>query len=262
MNLGLEGRIAAIAASSDGLGLATARALAREGARVSLSGRDPDRLRAAALALEKETGRAPLTYVADVGRAADCARFVDETASAAGGLDILVTNGGGPPAGTFDDLSAADWAAAYASTLANVLHLVRAAVPHMRRRKWGRIVNVASISAKQPLDRLVLSNTFRAAIVGLSKSLSNELAKDGILVNTVCPGFTRTGRLEELIKGRAQASGTSPAEAERALVGAVPLGRIADPQEFGDVVAFLCSERASYVTGVTLPVDGGAIRGA
>lgn len=261
MDLGLKGRVAAVAAASRGLGRATARALAAEGASVAICGRDEARVREAAEAIAKETGARVLPVVADVASPADCRRFVDTAAGELGRLDILVTNTGGPRPGTFDAVTDEHWEAAFRVTLQNVVSLVRAAVPHMRQRRWGRILNIASLSARQPIDGLVLSNAFRPAIAGLSKTLSNELGRDGILVNTLCPGYTRTGRLQELAEVRARAAGTSPAEFLAGLAAGVPLGRVAEPEEFAAVAAFLCSERASFVTGVTLAVDGGAGKG-
>jgi 3-oxoacyl-[acyl-carrier protein] reductase len=261
VELGLKGRAAAVAASSRGLGRATARALAAEGASVALCGREEGRVQEAAEAIARETGARTLAVRADVGVAADCQAFVDRAAEAFGRLDVLVTNTGGPRPGSFEAAGDEDWDAAYRVTIANVVHLVRAALPHMRRRRWGRIVNIASLSARQPIDGLALSNTFRPAIVGLAKTLSNELGPDGILVNTVCPGYTRTDRLEEVAQARARATGTTPEEVMEALGRSAPLGRVAEPEEVAAVVAFLCSERASYVTGATLVVDGGATRG-
>jgi 3-oxoacyl-[acyl-carrier protein] reductase len=261
VDLGLKGRAAAVAASSRGLGRAVARALAAEGASVAMCGRDRGRIEEAAEWVARETGGRTRAVVADVGVAEDCRRFVDEAASAFGRLDVLVTNTGGPRPGGFEAVADGDWEQAFRVTLANVVHLVRAAVPHMRRNRWGRIVNVASISAKQPVDGLVLSNAFRPAIAGLAKTLANELGRDGILVNTVCPGYTRTDRLEELGRVRAQAAGTTPEQVMADLVRAVPVGRVAEPEEFAAVVAFLCSERSSYVSGAVIPVDGGAARG-
>ncbi|HET7293683.1 MAG TPA: SDR family oxidoreductase [Vicinamibacteria bacterium] len=261
MNLGLAGRAAAVAASSRGLGRAVARGLAAEGCDVALCGRDAVRIREAADAIARESGRRTLPVVADVGVPEDCRRFVDEAARAFGRLDILVTNTGGPKPGGFDGVLDADWDAAYRVTLANVVNLVRSAVPHMKQARWGRIVNVTSLSAKQPVDGLVLSNAFRAAVVGLAKTLSNELGPHGILVNNVCPGYTRTDRLDELARVRGKAAGTTPEQVIAGLAQAVPLGRIAEPDEFAAVVCFLCSERASYVTGATIPIDGGAVRG-
>jgi 3-oxoacyl-[acyl-carrier protein] reductase len=261
VDLGLKGRAAAVAAASRGLGRATARALAAEGASVALCGRDEGRLREAAETIARETGARTLAVVADVASPAECRAFVDRAAGAFGRLDILVTNTGGPRPGSFEAATDQEWETAYRVTLANVVHLVRAALPHMRKNRWGRVVNVASLSARQPVEGLVLSNTFRPAIVGLAKTLSNELARDGILVNTVCPGYTRTDRLDEVAQARARATGTTPEAVIEALGQGVPLGRIAEPDEFAAVVAFLCSERASYVTGQTLAVDGGATRG-
>jgi 3-oxoacyl-[acyl-carrier protein] reductase len=261
MDLGLADRVAAVAASSRGLGRATARALAAEGASVALCGRDAGAVREAAEAIAAESGVRTLAVTADVSSPADCRRFVDTAASELGRLDILVTNTGGPRAGAFDAMAPEDWEAAFRLTLANVVALVQAAVPHMRARRWGRIVNIASLSAKQPIDGLVLSNAFRPAIAGLSKTLSNELGKDGITVNTLCPGYTATDRLKELSEARATRAGTTPAQELAGFAAGVPLGRVATPEEFAAVAAFLCSERASFVTGTTIPVDGGASRG-
>ena len=261
MDLGLRGKGAAVAAASRGLGRATAHALAREGALVAICGRDEPRIRESADEIARETGASTLAVVADVARADDCRRFVEEAAARFGRLDILVTNTGGPPPGSFDAVDEPRWEEAFRTTLANVFHLVRAAVPHMKRNRWGRIVNIASLSAKQPIDGLMLSNVFRPAIVGLAKSLANELGPDGILVNTVCPGYTRTDRLQEVAEARAKAAGTTPEKVLAELAKSVPLGRVAEPEELAAVVAFLCSEPASFVTGVTLAVDGGACKG-
>ncbi len=261
MNLGLEGRAAAVAAASKGLGRATARALAQEGCAVAVCGRDETRVREAAESIARETGARTLAVVADVGLAADCARFVDTAAQSFGRLDVLVTNSGGPRPGLFEATSDADWDVAYRVTLASVVALVRAAAPHMRRNGWGRIVNITSLSAKQPVEGLLLSNAFRPAVIGLAKTLASELARDGILVNNVCPGYTRTDRLDALATARARASGVTTEQFLAGLAQATPLGRIAEPEEFAAVVAFLCSAKASYVTGTTLAIDGGAARG-
>ena len=261
MDLGLKGRVAAVAAASRGLGRASARALAAEGASVAICGRDEGRLRATADEIARETGARVLPVVADVGVAEQCAAFVERAAAELGRLDVLVTNTGGPRPGGFEALGDGDWQQAFEVTLRNVVALVRAAVPHMRRQRWGRVVNIASLSARQPIDGLVLSNAFRPAIAGLSKTLANELGADNILVNTLCPGYTRTDRLEELARVRSQATGVTREEYFAGLARTVPLGRIAEPEEFASVVAFLCSERASYLTGLTLQVDGGTARG-
>ena len=261
MDLGLAGRAAAVAASSSGLGRATARALAAEGASVALCGRDQARVSEAADQIARETGARTIAVVADVASADDSRRFVDEAASAFGRLDILVTNTGGPKPGGFEGVTFEDWEAAFRVTLANVVHLVQAAVPHMRRNHWGRILNIASLSAKQPIDGLVLSNAFRPAIAGLAKTLANELGKDGILVNTLCPGYMRTDRLQELAEVRARKAGKTPEQMIAELAAGVPLERVGTPEEFASVAAFLCSERASFVSGATIPVDGGACKG-
>jgi 3-oxoacyl-[acyl-carrier protein] reductase len=198
---------------------------------------------------------------ANVSDPGDCSRFVERAAAELGGLDILVTNSGGPGPGGFEGVSDDDWEAAFRVTLSSVVSLVRAAVPHMRPKRWGRIVNVTSLSAKQPIDGLVLSNAFRPAVIGLAKTLAAELGPDGILVNNVCPGYTRTGRLEELAEVRARATGVSVEAFLEELASGVPLGRVAEPTELAALVAVLCSVRASYITGATIPVDGGATRG-
>jgi len=261
MDLGLKGRSAAVAAASRGLGRATALALAREGCSVAICGRDPGKIRASAEFIERETGGRVLAVTADVGSRGDCERFIGETVGAFGRLDILVTNTGGPPAGNFETTDAAEWEKAYHGLLANVIHLVRAAAPHMKQAKWGRILNIASLSVKQPIDNLILSNTFRPAIAGFSKSLSKELGPHGILVNTICPGYTRTDRLEELAESRVKAAGITKDQYYEMLGKNVPLGRVAEPEEFAAVAAFLCSERASYVSGIALAVDGGSSAG-
>ena len=261
MDLGLTGRAAAVAAASRGLGRATARALAAEGASVAVCGRDRGRIVEAAEAIARETGARTLPVVADVALPGDCRRFVEEAASAFGRLDVLVTNTGGPRPGAFEAVSDEDWEEAFHVTLKNVVSLVRAAVPHMRRNRWGRVVNIASLSAKQPIDGLALSNAFRPAIVGLARTLANELGRDGILVNTVCPGYTRTDRLDEVVAVRAQSAGKTPEQILAELAAGAPLGRVGEPEELAAVVAFLCSARASYLTGVTVQVDGGAYRG-
>jgi len=228
---------------------------------VAICGRDPKKIRASADFIERETGGKVLAVTADVGSRGDCERFIGETVGAFGRLDILVTNTGGPPAGNFEATDGAEWEKAYNGLLANVLNLVRAATPHMKKAKWGRILNIASLSVKQPIDNLILSNTFRPAIAGLSKSLSKELGPHGILVNTICPGYTRTDRLEELAESRVKAAGITKDQYYETLGKSVPLGRIAEAEEFANVASFLCSERASYVSGIALAVDGGSSMG-
>lgn len=228
---------------------------------VAICGRDPKKIRASADSIERETGGRVLAVTADVSSRADCERFIGETVGAFGRLDILVTNTGGPPSGNFEGTDGAEWEKAYSGLLANVIHLVRAAVPHMKQAKWGRILNIASLSVKQPIENLILSNTFRPAIAGFSKSLSKELGAHGILVNTICPGYTRTDRLEELAESRVKALGITKDQYYESLAKNVPIGRVGEPEEFANVAAFLCSERASYVSGIALAVDGGSSAG-
>lgn len=258
MDLGLKGRVAAVAAASRGLGKATALALAREGCSVAVCGRDPKKIRASADAIERETGGRVLAVTADVTSRVDCERFIGETVGTFSRLDILVTNTGGPPAGNFEATDGALWEQAYHQLLANVINLVRAATPHMKKAGFGRILNIASLSVKQPIDNLILSNTFRPAIAGFAKSLSKELGPHGILVNTICPGYTRTDRLEELAEERVRRAGITRDQYYEMLAKNVPVGRVGEPEEFAAVAAFLCSERASYVSGIALAVDGGS----
>ncbi len=260
MDLGLKDKIALVAASSQGLGKATALALAREGARVVISGRQEPALSAAKAEIEAAVpGAVVCAIVADVTKPEDIERLVADTVAAYGAIHILVTNAGGPPPGTFDAVSDEDWQRAYQLTVMSAVRLSRAALPHMRRQKWGRIINIASNSVKQPIRDLLLSNSLRLSVVGMAKALAGECAADNITVNTVGPGWTRTDRVTQIFQSRATRTKISEDEIERAITAAIPAGRLGRPEELADVVIFLASERASYVTGVFLPVDGGAV---
>lgn len=260
MNLGLRDKVALVAAGSAGLGLAVAAELAREGARVAICGRDEARLNAAADAIRAAGGQDVFTVTADVSQSEDARRFVDEAAAHFGRVDILITNAGGPPSGEFLDLDEDAWRKGVDLTLMSAVNLCYAAVPHMRQAGGGRIIAITSVSVKQPLRNLTLSNAIRAAVVGLTKTLSIELAPYNILVNSVLPGWTRTQRVDELMNARASKQGVGREQVEAGIVGDIPLKRMGEPEEFAAVVTFLASERASYVTGVALPVDGGSIR--
>lgn len=247
-------------AASKGLGRACAAALAAEGCRVVLSARGAGPLRAAANEIARDCSVETLPVEADVASAADCERLVAQTVERFGRVDILVTNTGGPKPATFDAADDAAFVAAFENTLMNVVRLVRLALPHMKSRRWGRIVNITSISVKQPIDGLLLSNTLRPAVIGLAKTLSVELAPHNILVNNVCPGIHRTDRMEELVASRA-AGGKSRDAVLAEMTASIPLKRMGEPAECAAVVAFLASERASFITGATIAVDGGASRG-
>ena len=257
MDLGIRGKVALVAAASQGLGRAVAAGLAAEGARVAICARRADVLEATASAIQADTGSEILPVVADVSRADDCRRFVDAAVERWGTVDILVNNSGGPTPGTFDTTDDAAWAAAVDNTLMNVVRLTRLALPHMKAARWGRIVNIESISVKQPIAGLLLSNSIRPGVIGLAKTLAAEVARDGILVNNVCPGSHATDRLRELAEVRAASAGTTPEEELERMAEAIPLGRLGRPEELANVVVFLCSERASFVTGTTVLVDGG-----
>jgi 3-oxoacyl-[acyl-carrier protein] reductase len=261
MDTGLRGKVALVCAASKGLGKATALALAAEGTRVAMCARHMPTLEAAATEVAAATGAEVFAIEADLSRRGDVERLVEQTVHHFGGLDILVTNSGGPKPGLFSALSEGDWRDAIDLLLMSVVHLCHAAVPHMRQRGGGRIINITSVSSKQPVPGLVLSNALRPAVVGLSKTLANELARDGILVNCVAPGYTRTDRVIELAEATARREGVPIETVERRAVSNIPLGRMAEPAEIASVVVFLASELGSYTTGTTIVVDGGYVRG-
>jgi 3-oxoacyl-[acyl-carrier protein] reductase len=261
MEFGLKGKVALVAAASKGLGYATALGLAREGAKVALCSRTPEAIRQAADTIAKETGADVLPIAADVTNAADIARMVEEAVAKFGALHIVVPNSGGPPAGTFETLDEAKWQQALDSTLLSTARLIRAALPHLKTAGWGRIVVITSTSVRQPIPGLLLSNTLRAGVVGLCKTLSQEFAPYGITVNNVAPGSFDTDRLKSLHERTAQAAGISFAEARQQAEQKIPLGRLGKPEELANAVVFLASEAASYVTGQTFLVDGGQTLG-
>ena len=259
MDLGLENRVALVAASSRGLGKACALELAREGAQVVICARDPARLASTADEIISATGADVFPVEADLTHDALIQHLVDETLARFGRIDVLVTNNGGPPAGYFYDFDDEAWLAAHQLTLLSAVRLIRAALPAMRARQWGRIINITSVSVKQPIDNLLLSNVYRPGVIGLAKTLSAQLAADGITVNNVAPGYTRTDRVLDLARARAT-GGAQTVEAVLAdTVASVPMQRMGEPGELAALVAFLASERAGYITGATIQVDGGYV---
>jgi 3-oxoacyl-[acyl-carrier protein] reductase len=261
MDLGLKAKVALVAAASKGLGRAAAMELAREGARVVICARTEAVLRVAADEIERATGGEVLAVVADVSEPEDIERLVQTTVDRLGRLDILVTNAGGPPAGYLMDLGDDAWRAAVELTLMSVVRLCRAVIPHMQKNGWGRIINITSISVKQPIDNLLLSNALRTGVVGLAKTLSGQLARDGITVNCVCPGWTLTDRVAELNAARARELGVPAEKVEQQVTLNIPLGRMGQPEELAALIAFLASERAGYITGTAIQVDGGYVKG-
>ncbi|HIQ01282.1 MAG TPA: SDR family oxidoreductase [Anaerolineales bacterium] len=261
MDLGLKGKVALVTAASRGLGRAVARQLAEEGAALAICARQADRLEATGAAIRRATGVDVLAVPADVSVPEDVDRLAETTLDRFGRIDILIANAGGPPPGRFLDLTPDDWEAAARLTLMSAVRLCYGVVPLMRTRGGGSIVAMTSVSVKQPLPNLLLSNSLRLAVIGLVKSMADELAPDGIRVNAVCPGWTRTERVEELLQDRAARSGTTPEEEAAKITAAIPLGRMGTPEELARAVAFLASPAASYITGVSLLVDGGMYRG-
>ena len=261
MDLGLRDRVALVAASSQGLGLATAEAFAAEGCRVAMCARNPKALAAGAEQIEQKHKVEVLTEAYDVTHPAAVSRFVTRVADRFGSVDICVTNAGGPPAKGFLAASLEDWQRAIDANFLSTVYFAREVIPHMQRKKWGRFITITSITTKQPVTDLVLSNAVRAAVVGLVKSLANEFGKDGILVNNVGPGFTATDRLKELAKTRSSATGKSEQEIFDAWAADAPLKRLGDPRELAETIVWLASERASYITGQTVLVDGGMYKG-
>lgn len=252
MDLGLKNKVAFVAASSKGLGKSVALELAQEGAIVIINGRNKDDLEKTKHEIEKQTKGNVLALAGDLSIHAERDSIIKSALQSYSTIDILITNTGGPPTGKIEELKQEDWDRAYNNLLASVVALVNGFLPGMKQQRWGRIISITSMAVKQPVNNLILSNSVRASVVGLMKTLSNELAMYNITVNNVMPGYTETERLKELVdKNPSFASAKTE----------IPLGRFGKPEEFAAAVAFLASERASYITGVSLAVDGGWIKG-
>ncbi len=260
MDLGLKGKVAAVYGASRGLGRAAAEALAAEGARVAVIARQESALADAAGAIGRVTGAEVVPFVCDVSKTDEARRSVQEVARHFGGLDILVNNSGGPRAGGFGALTEGDFAQAVELLFMSVVRTCLEAVPLMRARGGGRIINITSVAAKQPVDNLMLSNAVRPAVIGFAKSLATELAPDQITVNCVAPGYTRTERVIELNLASAAREHTTADAIEQRLVASIPMKRLGEPHELASLIAFLASDRAAYITGTTLQVDGGYVR--
>ena len=260
MDLGLQGRVALVGGSSQGLGFAAALELAKEGASVVLCSRSADKLEEARRSIEEATGSAAMAVPTDLSDADAIKHLVEIAEAAFGSVDILVSNTGGPPSGPFSEHSVETWRKAYEGTFESVLRLAHVVLPGMKERGWGRIVNITSISAKQPVDNLILSNAIRAAVTGLARSLATEYAPFGITVNNVLPGYTATERLAELSEKLASMRGTSTDEERANWEAAIPMGRLGEPEELAALIAFLASGRAAYITAQSVAVDGGWIR--
>ena len=260
MDFGLAGKVALVAASSKGLGLAVAQELAMEGAHLIMCARGVEALEMAAAEVEGCGSGEVLALPTDLSDPAAINSFVDAAVSRFGHVDVLINNAGGPPYGTFEDHPPEAWRAAVRLNLESALNLTRQVLPEMKGRGWGRIINITSVAVKEPVDGLILSNSVRAAVTGFARTLANEVASFGITVNNVLPGFTRTDRLVQLAGAQSEQRGISTEDVENGWNSVIPARRLGEPREFAAVVAFLASERASYVTGVSIAVDGGRTR--
>lgn len=260
MDLGLKGKTALVCGSSQGIGRAIAEALASEGAAVAVNSRVAKKVEAVAAEIAAATGAKVAAAPGDLTDPAVVESVVAAARAALGRIDILVTNTGGPPSGPFEDHDAGAWRHAIAQNLESVVNLARAVLPEMKERRWGRILNVTSITVKQPVDGLILSNAVRAGVTGFAKTLSNEAAPFDVTVNCIIPGYTRTERLVDLAEADAGRTGDTIDGIYERWAREVPLGRLAEPEELGAMAAFLCSERAAYVTGQSVAVDGGWIK--
>lgn len=261
MDLGLNGKTAIVAASTKGLGRAAAISLAAEGAKVVICGRHKANLSDAVAEIESKTGNTPLAVQADVTKASDIDRLFDQATRQFSTIDILITNAGGPPTGYFMEFNDEQWLNAVELNLMSTVRMIRHAIPKMLANNWGRIVNITSIAVKQPIENLVLSNSVRSAVVGLAKTISRDYAKNNILINNIAPGMIMTKRIESMLEEKAKLEQITKDEALELMVKDIPMGRLGRPEEVGNLIAFLCSEKNTYITGATIQIDGGMYRG-
>jgi len=261
METGLRNRVAVVAGSSQGLGKATAFALAAEGAHVALCSRSAQKLEQVAKEIRERFGVNTYAEAFDAASTEATNHFIQNTHRLFDRIDVCVTNAGGPPAKDFLEAADADWDSAFALNLRSAVAFGRAVIPIMQKQRWGRIITISSITVKQPQPHLVLSNAVRAGVAGLVRSLANDYGKDGITVNNVGPGYTATERLLELLRHRVKSTGKTEEEVRKVWLDQVPVGRLGEPEELADTIVWLASERASYVTGQTILVDGGLYKG-
>jgi 3-oxoacyl-[acyl-carrier protein] reductase len=262
LELGLKGKRALVTGASSGLGFATAQLMAAEGCEVFINSRSKDRLASAAKRIEEAVGTTPEVIVGDLAVEADIRRMLDRLKGSDGlpAVDIFVFNNGGPPAGLFDKQPPQNWEIGYQLILKAAVEMTRGLIDGMVARKWGRLLYITSIAALQPIDDLILSNTYRAGVHGFCKTISNTYAKYGITANCVCPGYTATERLNELAEKRATAAGISIEEQLKAFAASIPAGRLGQPEDLASLVTFLTSDRGAFITGTSIPVDGGTNR--
>jgi len=261
MDYGLKNRCVVVAASSDGIARAAAAKFAEEGAKVAMCSRDLEKLNAAAGQIREIYSAEVMAEAVDVTDAGAVNKFIQNVAAKFGGVDVCVTNAGGPPAKMFLSTTTEEWQRAVELNFMSIVHFARAVIPWMQRRQWGRIVTITSVSVRQPVGDLIYSNAVRAGVLGLVKSLSNEFGKDGITVNNVGPGYTATGRLQQLVQKRSSDLKMSEEEYLDRLGAEAALKRVGQPDEVADAIVWLASERASFITGQTLLVDGGLFKG-
>jgi|SRR5690554_1598053 3-oxoacyl-[acyl-carrier protein] reductase len=260
MEFNLQGKTAIIGGSSKGLGKACAIALAREGVNIVLCARNSDALNQTQKEIES-FGVGVLSLSVDMANVDDNKRIVDEAANRFGGVDILVNNSGGPKPGTFRDITEDDLDDAYNSVLKYNIRMINLCLPYMEKKGWGRIINIASVTVKEPAPNMVLSNIFRSAVASYAKTISKELISKGVTINSVCPGYFKTDRVTQLMKARSEAEGISVEEYEQKAIQDFPHKRYMDPQELGDMVCYLCSDQARSVNGTTIQIDGGLLSG-